>query len=65
MPDERANHPNRPEPPPRPRVAAGDEHNDVDEDSSQSFPASDPPGWIPMWVGAPHHDEVRRSRERE
>lgn len=59
MPDDRAKQPTHPEPPTRPGVAAEDERNDVDDDSSQSFPASDPPGWIAMWLGPPHSEAAR------
>jgi hypothetical protein len=45
------------------RAATGQKRDDVGDDSVHSFPASDPPGWIPMWAGAPtinteHHEEV-------
>jgi len=36
--------------------------DDVERDSNDSFPASDPPSWIPVSrVGEPSHD--RRGRE--
>jgi len=36
--------------------------DDVERDSNDSFPASDPPSWIPISrVGEPSHD--RRGRE--
>jgi hypothetical protein len=31
----------------------------VSEDSADSFPASDPPSWTPLHVGAPRHDPPR------
>lgn len=31
-------------------------HDRVSEDSADSFPASDPPSWTPLHVGAPRHD---------
>jgi hypothetical protein len=38
-------------------AAAGEERDYVNEDSIQSFPASDPPGWISMWLGPPINAE--------
>ena len=34
---------------------------DVDQSSDDSFPASDPPGWLPLHIGAPgrHADAPR------
>lgn len=41
-----------------PRASAVQEDSDhVGDDSMQSFPASDPPGWISMWLGAPTNAE--------
>jgi hypothetical protein len=37
--------------------AAGEERDRVDETSIQSFPASDPPGWISMRLGTPTNAE--------
>jgi hypothetical protein len=31
----------------------------VTKDSEDSFPASDPPSWTPLRVGAPTHDPQR------
>jgi hypothetical protein len=33
--------------------AVGEDSDRVADASEQSFPASDPPGWISMWLGAP------------
>ena len=40
----------------RESMPAGEERDDVGEDSIHSFPASDPPGWISMWAGSPITD---------
>lgn len=42
-----------------PGASAVQEDSDrVADDSMQSFPASDPPGWISMWLGAPTNAEL-------
>lgn len=39
-------------------------HDRVSEDSADSFPASDPPSWSPLHVGAPRQDPRGRLEER-
>lgn len=36
----------------------------VTQDSADSFPASDPPSWTPLHVGAPIPDQSRRLSDR-
>jgi hypothetical protein len=41
-----------------------DAHLDrVAEDSADSFPASDPPSWSPLRIGAPTHDSPRHQKD--
>jgi hypothetical protein len=35
----------------------------VSEDSADSFPASDPPSWSPLRIGAPTHDSPRHQKD--
>jgi len=37
----------------------------VSEDSADSFPASDPPSWSPLKVGAPRHEPRSTARTTE
>lgn len=32
------------------------DRDDIDETVEESFPASDPPGWVPTLLGAPDRD---------
>ena len=41
-----------------------DAHLDrVSEESADSFPASDPPSWSPLRIGAPIHDSPRHQKD--
>jgi hypothetical protein len=42
------------------KVNAATRIDRVTQDSTDSFPASDPPSWTPLRVGSPSHDAPSR-----
>jgi hypothetical protein len=50
------------EPASTPKRADDRPRDPVEEADEESFPASDPPGWIPMHPGAPKQQDSEPSR---